>query len=236
MSIDKVFENDIKSKFTFDETVASVFDDMLLRSVPFYKESQSLIIAILTQRLEAGDTVCDLGCSTGNMLLEIAQKIPLSLVLKGIDSSLPMVEQARKKSAAFGCDAEFIHGDFNEVDFEGAKAILSNYTLQFIRPINRGALVKKVYDSLAQNGLFIFSEKLVSKEAMFDKEMIDMYYDFKRKNGYSNTEIAKKREALENVLIPYSEEENILMAKSAGFRHCEILFRWVNFATFVAFK
>jgi len=46
----------------------------------------------------------------------------------------------------------------------------------------------------------------------------------------------QKREALENVLVPYSEEENITMAKNAGFKHCEVLFRWANFATFIAIK
>ena len=44
----------------------------------------------------------------------------------------------------------------------------------------------------------------------------------------------QKREALENVLVPYSEEENIKMALHNGFSHCEVIFRWANFATFIA--
>ncbi len=64
--------------------------------------------------------------------------------------------------------------------------------------------------------------------------MIDIYYDFKKSQGYSEFEIAQKREALENVLIPYSEEENRQMALEAGFKSVEIIFKWGNFATFLA--
>ncbi len=41
---------------------------------------------------------------------------------------------------------------------------------------------------------------------------------------------------MENVLIPYTEEENKNMILDAGFSHCETLFKWVNFATFIAIK
>jgi tRNA (cmo5U34)-methyltransferase len=41
---------------------------------------------------------------------------------------------------------------------------------------------------------------------------------------------------LENVLIPYTEEENKKMILDAGFSHCETIFKWVNFATFIAIK
>ena len=236
MSIDKVFEGDIKSKFSFDESVASVFDDMLLRSVPYYKESQDAIIKILSARLGDCDKISDLGCSTGNILFEISQQIPKNLKLIGIDNSKHMIKQAQKKNSAFGGDVMFIEGDLLDVDFSDSDVILASYTLQFIRPLQREELVKKIYNSLKKDGIFIFSEKLISKDIRFDKEMIDIYHDFKRSKGYSNTEIAKKREALENVLIPYSEDENIAMMKNSGFKHCEVIFRWFNFATFVALK
>jgi len=66
--------------------------------------------------------------------------------------------------------------------------------------------------------------------------MIDIYYDFKKQKGYSEYEISKKREALENVLIPYSDEENISLAKSAGFKNVNTIFKWANFACFIAKK
>ena len=52
----------------------------------------------------------------------------------------------------------------------------------------------------------------------------------------SALEIAQKREALENVLIPYRLGENIDMLTRAGFREVDVFFKWYNFAGIVAVK
>lgn len=234
--IDKVFNKSITKQFEFDEEVASVFDDMLNRSVPFYKEMQRLSISFASNFLEENDTVYDLGCSTASTLIELAQYSKKKLKLKGIDNSEAMLNRASKKAKAFGVDIEFFNDDIFNVEFANAKLILSNYTLQFIRPLQREKLVQKIYDSLEEQGVFIFSEKLISTNKILSKQSIDEYYTFKQTQGYSKFEISQKREALENVLVPYSEDENKKMILDAGFSHCETIFKWVNFATFIAIK
>ncbi len=111
-----------------------------------------------------------------------------------------------------------------------------NYTLQFIRPPKRQELVNEIYKNLNKGGIFIMSEKILYEDAFLSKNMIELYADYKERQGYSKIEIAAKREALENVLIPYSEKENLDMLKNAGFEKIESVFKWVNFETFIAFK
>lgn len=234
--IDKVFNKSISKQFEFDEEVASVFDDMLERSVPFYKEMQRLSIVFASKYLEENDRVYDLGCSTASTLIELSKYFEKNLNLIGIDSSDAMIKRASNKAKAFGVDIEFLNDDIFNIDFKNAKLFISNYTLQFIRPLLREKLIKKIYDSLDEGGVFIFSEKLISTDKALAKYSIDEYYEFKKTQGYSSFEISQKREALENVLIPYSNEENIKMIKDAGFSHCETIFQWVNFATFIAIK
>ncbi len=232
---DNIFNKPIKKQFEFDEEVAGVFDDMLLRSVPFYKENIKLQIDILKNLLENKDKVIDLGSSTGTFLIELSkQKENLQLI--GIDNSGAMIKKAKQKARAFGSSAKFIESDFLEYDLNGAKAIVANYTIQFIRPLKREKLIQKIYNSLEKNGFFLMSEKLVSENKKLNKIMIDIYYNFKKEKGYSEYEIAQKREALENVLIPYTMNENIEMLKNAGFKDIDVIFRWNNFATFIAFK
>ena len=233
---DKVFNKTISKQFEFDEEVASVFDDMLDRSVPFYKEMQRLSIVFANNFLENGSRVYDLGCSTATTLIELSKNCNKDLKLIGIDNSKAMLERANNKSKAFGVDIKFICNYIFDVDLKDAKVIFSNYTLQFIRPLQREKLVKKIYDGLTEGGVFIFSEKLVSQNSILNKQLIDEYYSFKKAQGYSEFEISQKREALENVLIPYTEDENNKMIKDAGFSHCEMIFKWVNFATFIAIK
>jgi tRNA (cmo5U34)-methyltransferase len=232
---DEVFKKPISKQFEFDEDVASVFDDMLNRSVPFYKENLNLQIKILKEFLKDNDKIIDLGCSTGNFLIELG-KAKKNLQLIGIDNSEAMIKRAKQKAKAFGVDITFLQEDFLESNLDNAKAIVANYTIQFIRPLKREKLIKKIYSSLKKDGIFLMSEKLISENKKLNKIMIDIYYEYKKKMGYSEFEIAQKREALENVLIPYSMQENIDMLKEAGFKEIEVIFRWNNFATFLAFK
>ena len=236
MKTDKVFDKPIKKQFEFDEEVAVVFDDMLSRSVPFYDEAMKLTAHFASVNLSKGERVYDLGCSTASLLLEIERKSEEEIELIGIDNSQAMLEQASKKLHAFNSKIQLDCGDILNYDYKEAAVICSNYTLQFVRPPVRASFVKKIYDALKPGGLFIFSEKVISKDVELNKQMIDTYYDYKKAQGYSEYEIVQKREALENVLIPYTEEENLKMLKDAGFSHCDSVFKWVNFETFVAKK
>jgi len=238
MKTDTIFTKPISKQFEFDAEVAAVFDDMLVRSVPFYKESQALTRRFALNALSAGGIVYDLGCSTASLLLEIERSMGKtdSTRLVGIDNSAAMIEHARKKTEAYGSAIELIEGDILRFPYEKAQVMISNYTLQFIRPMQRDSLVRTIADALNEGGVFIFSEKVVSEDPKLNKELIDCYYDFKKIQGYSEYEIVQKREALENVLIPYTMNENIQMAKNNGFKTCEVLFRWANFATFIALK
>lgn len=238
MKTDTIFTKPISKQFEFDADVAAVFDDMLVRSVPFYKESQTLSARFCLNALRDGGRVIDLGCSTASLLLEIERHSDASkaIELVGLDNSPAMIEHARKKIEIYGSKISLVEGDILEYPFGETKAVICNYTLQFIRPMMREQLVQKIYDSLQENGIFIFSEKVLSENATLNKQLIDCYYDYKKVQGYSEYEIIQKREALENVLIPYTTEENSAMVKKCGFQSCDVLFQWANFATFIACK
>ena len=53
--------------------MVEVFDDMLDRSIPFYRQVIDAEAQLLDGFLEQGDTVYDLGCSTGTTLLEFSR-------------------------------------------------------------------------------------------------------------------------------------------------------------------
>jgi tRNA (cmo5U34)-methyltransferase len=233
---DEIFNQPIKKQFEFDESVATVFDDMLQRSVPFYEQSMQLVVDLLALSIEEGDVITDLGCSTASMLLNIEQKVAKKVTYIGVDNAPAMLDQARKKIMAYGSTISLVEADILNYAIQPSNIILTNYTLQFIRPLDRVGLVQKIYDALEESGRFIFSEKVISEDKQLNKQMIDLYYGYKQDQGYSAYEIMQKREALENVLIPYSEEENKKMMREVGFQHIETLFRWNNFVTFIAIK
>ena len=233
---DKVFSQKISKKFEFDEAVASVFDDMLSRSVPFYDEVRKLVVNLILREQREGLKVLDLGSSTAKFLLDLHTKMDVNMQLKGLDNSQAMLNRAEQKCQAFGANIELELADMLYYKYIEEDVIVANYTLQFIRPMQRLELVKQLFNGLKNEGMFIFSEKVVFEDKVLDKEMIDIYYEYKKEQGYSEYEIAQKREALENVLIPFTIKENIQMCKDAGFTNVETVFQWANFVTFVVKK
>lgn len=236
MQEDKVFTQKISKKFEFDEAVAAVFDDMLSRSVPFYDEVRKLVVSLILKEQKEGLKILDLGSSTAKFLLDLHTKMDVKMQLKGLDNSQAMLDRAEQKCQAFGADITLELADMLTYDYRDEDIIVANYTLQFIRPMQRLELVKDLFSGLKEDGMFIFSEKVVFEDKVLDKEMIDIYYEYKKEQGYSEYEIAQKREALENILIPFTIKENIQMCKDAGFTKVETVFQWANFVTFVVKK
>lgn len=229
----------IPEDFVFNERVVEVFDDMLDRSIPFYREVIEASARLLDKFLLPGDTVYDLGCANGTSLLELSRLLQhRECAFVGIDNSQPMLDKARLKTELFRQQERvaFSLEDITAFDHPGAGAIILNYTLQFVRPLQREPFLKNIFTNLRAGGILLVSEKVINHDPRLNREFIDIYHRFKKNRGYSELEIAKKREALENVLIPFSVAENLAMLAKAGFTPVESYFRWFNFASFIAVK
>ncbi|ANV98730.1 tRNA (uridine-5-oxyacetic acid methyl ester)(34) synthase TrmP [Helicobacter enhydrae] len=237
MQKDEIFRDKPLKQFEFDSQVASVFDDMIARSIPFYHQQIAILSDFATLHLPRHGRLYDLGSSTGNTLFDIHQKTKnQDCTLIGIDSSSSMCANATLKAQAYGYEIEFVQADLLDYPLLPSDVILANYTLQFIRPPIRNKAIEKIFASLKPGGIFLMSEKIICEDKTLDLQMIDYYLAYKKAQGYSSSEIAQKREALENVLIPYTQQENETMLRNAGFQHIEILFRWINFVIFIAKK
>jgi tRNA (cmo5U34)-methyltransferase len=157
----------------------------------------------------------------------------------GIDDSQEMLDKCKSKleEAGFTRPYELRCADLSRgVKIENASVVVLCLTLQFVRPIYREQVLKNIYDGLVPGGVLILVEKILAEESQFNRDFIDYYYNYKRRNHYSDMEISQKREALENVLVPYKLSENISLLRDRGFAHCEVFFKWYNFAGLIATK
>lgn len=226
------------SDFNFGTETANVFDDMLHRSVPFYDEVQRMITEIVTDFAVDGTNVYDLGCSTCATFRRL-QDIDKEVTFIGIDDSTAMLARAdaELKRANFSRSYVLRRQDMHQgLEINNASVVIMCLTLQFVRPLYRERVMQTIYNGMNHQGCLILVEKVLADETLMNRLFIKYYYDMKRRNGYSDTEIAQKREALENVLIPYRLEENTQLLVSAGFRKPEIFFKWYNFSGMLALK
>ncbi len=226
-------------EFDFGAETARVFDDMLERSVPFYAELQDMIARLAGDFATPGSRAYDLGCSTGNGMLTMARYLPETVTLVGVDASSPMLDQARAKleKQSMPCPWRLIQADLNQgLALENPSVVVMTLTLQFIRPLYRERLVRGIAESLPKGGCFILVEKVLGQDSLINRLFVKHYYDFKRRQGYDDNEIMRKREALENILIPYHQKENEALLLDNGFGSCDCFFRWYNFCGMLAIK
>jgi tRNA (cmo5U34)-methyltransferase len=226
-------------KFEFNESVARVFDDMLERSVPMYRECLESAVGWCARFAKKETHIYDLGCSTGTLMQCLAERLPADsgVRLAGLDNSGPMLVKAREKLATSPLPCKLMEADLQgDFPLTNASVVLMNYTLQFLPPERRLSLARKVYKGLNDGGLLILIEKVKSDNLKFDETFIEFHHAHKKAQGYSQLEISRKREALENVLTPWTVGENINLLMEAGFASTELFFKWNNFAGFVALK
>jgi tRNA (cmo5U34)-methyltransferase len=244
MSTDDLFQKPGShgSDFVFDATVSEVFDDMLLRSVPFYAEQQRMVAEIARTFWIPGTRVYDLGCSTATTLVNVARTLGPAAKLVGYDNSQPMLDRATRNVAEQGLTDRVelrcadLNGDVADIALDDASVVTLCWTLQFVRPLKRDRLVARIHDALPPHGALIVTEKVLTGDSSMNRFFIDFYYDFKRRNRYSDVEISRKREALENVLIPYRMDENRELFRRNGFAIVETFFQWYNFAGLLCVK
>ncbi len=238
---DRVFadENIKVTDFKFGTAVANVFDDMVNRSVPFYGEIQRMIAELSADYAKRGTDIYDLGCATGNTMMGMNTTVPAGIRFIGIDDSKDMLDKCRSKleNADFNRPFELRVADLSgSLEIENASVVVCCLTLQFVRPIHRGKLLEAVFKGLVDGGVLILVEKVLTESSRLNGDFINHYYNYKRRNHYSDLEIAKKREALENVLIPYKLSENQTLLAESGFSDSEVFFKWYNFAGLIALK
>jgi tRNA (cmo5U34)-methyltransferase len=224
------------ARFEFNQKVAGVFDDMVSRSVPFYKEVLLQTVSLASALWQKNTSIYDLGCSTGNFCQPLLNTISdSSLRLIGVDTSLAMLEQLASK---INEDPRFqtVQQDIRDVKIINASVIVMNYTLQFIAPADRQSLINQLYAGLVPGGALILSEKIHASSERTEELFVKHYYALKERNGYSELEISQKREALEKVLIPETGLEHRSRLLEAGFRSAECWHQWYNFASMIAIK
>ena len=223
--------------FRFDQDVVKVFDDMVRRSVPGYDSMIQMIGLIARMYGQDNTNYYDLGSSTGAITLSIAlNNKSKNNQFFAIDNSKEMVEQCKKNLQNKVGNLQAICNDINQVKIQNASIVVLNLTLQFIDVNLRSILINKIYDGLEPGGILIISEKIHFDDAVTQNQITKLHMDFKKENGYSELEIANKRQAIENVLITETKEHHLNRLRECGFVETSCFFQCLNFVSFLSVK
>ena len=223
--------------FVFDDTVADVFPDMIQRSVPGYPAIINMIQLLAERYAQPGSTLIDLGCSLGASTLALADGArDRGCSVIGVDNAQPMLDRAVSLTASSYPEIDWQRADIRDAAIDDASIVVLNFTLQFLPTHERLPLLQRILDGLRPAGILILSEKIAGEDTRSDALLTDMHHAFKRANGYSDLEIARKRSALENVLVPETLQTHQQRLCEAGFVRSDLWFQCFNFVSLVARK
>ncbi|OQX08575.1 MAG: carboxy-S-adenosyl-L-methionine synthase CmoA [Thiothrix lacustris] len=225
--------------FAFNEAVADVFPDMIRRSVPGYETIIALLGVIARRYAQPHSRIYDLGCSLGAATLSMAAQVRVDeLRFVCVDNSAAMTrrcEQILQRHLPSG-QFQVECADIQAIDLRNASVVVLNFTLQFLKPDERLAMLRRIYEGLLPGGVLILSEKLQFADAVEQALLTDIHVEFKRANGYSELEISQKRSALDHVLIPDTFTQHVERLEAAGFTQVVNWFQGFNFASLLAVK
>lgn len=238
---DRVFSKnrDRIRPFCFDEEVANVFPDMIQRSVPGYSTILDMLGYLCAEHAVADANYYDLGCSLGAASVSMQRNItPSGGQIFAVDNSQAMIQRASAYTKAFKQTTPIacIKADIRDFPMEKAAVVVMNFTLQFLEPSHRQALIANIYNALLPGGLLFLSEKIHFASDTINTRITNQYHAFKQRNGYSALEIAQKRAALENVLRTDTINTHYQRLQKAGFSDVQAWFQHLNFCSIIAIK
>jgi tRNA (cmo5U34)-methyltransferase len=220
--------------WSFGGDTARHFDEHVRRSVPYYTETHRLIESVSERYVASGSRVYDLGCSTGALTARLAARHAGRAVdVVGIDREPNMVVEARARCAEYTSVA-VVEADLVDFELRPARVVVAHYTVQFIAPGARGAVIEGIASALHGGGVFLLFEKVREPNARLDALTVELYHDWKRTQGYADDEIVAKARSLEGVLQPFTSEENRELLRAAGFAEVTTVFRWLNWEGLLA--
>lgn len=227
----------VPGAWRFDAEVSAAFDSHVRKSVPFYDELQRMVLELSEYFVRDQSVVFDLGSSTGTTLEMLAaaheQKHDVQFI--GFDVSESMVEEACKKRVR--PNVRFFHKNILDVEFTPApNFVTSLYTLQFLTLAERRQLLHRISEGMVEGGGLLVVEKVRAETAFFEDIWLELFWDFKRRQGLTPEQILDKANSIRGVLNPLTCEENIDLLKQTGFDRVEIFFKWYNWAGFLAVK
>lgn len=238
---DKLFAKNraLTTGFRFDEQVVKVFPDMIARSVPGYELVVPMIGMLARRYTQADSNIYDLGCSLGaaSLAMSLAVRAKGARII-AVDNSEAMVVRCKKnvteQSGPLPIDVQL--QDILETPIENASVVVLNFTLQFLSLDQRQSLINRISAGMRTGGALIISEKICFDDASEQADQTAWHHDFKRAQGYSELEIAQKRNALEDVLRPETEAAHFKRMHQAGLSRYHRWFQCFSFASYIAFK
>jgi tRNA (cmo5U34)-methyltransferase len=224
-----------KKDFSFGDH-APKFDSHIRSSIPEYTALVRNCVGLSVRYIQAGTTVADVGCSSGHLIASIRKENQLArrdVDYVGIDCEPNFIPHWERRWAK---NLRYEVGDIRSYPFKNVSLACSLFTVQFIRPVDKMPLLKRIYDGLVEGGALMIAEKTLAETARLQDAMTFPYYDYKRGKGFTPESILDKERSLRGQMTLWTETELRAALSQVGFREINPIWRSLMFVGFLALK
>ncbi|MFA5251681.1 MAG: class I SAM-dependent methyltransferase [Phycisphaerae bacterium] len=219
-----------KVKKHFEEA-AGVFDERVLKTVPFYRDMIDALVLAMPFDNDGRIRVVDLGCGTGTIAKRIKESYPKAAITC-VDFAENMIKIAQSKLGALD-DISYVMSDCLNFDFSaGYDAVVSSLTLHHIRDEDvKKKFFRKVFGGLKNKGVFYLADLVLGSNDYLQKLNMKKWGDFQLQHcSPDETREREKRYSEED--RPFELMDEIEWLKDAGFREVDVIWKYYHFAVY----
>jgi tRNA (cmo5U34)-methyltransferase len=205
---EKYFTKHKAKEWEFDADVADSFDVIAEKNIPHYLIVIDKLVDFTKKAFpnNYNINIIDVGSATGKTLD--------AFICAGFKNIIGVESSQAMKNISLHKDKIFVSKVFPKN--KKFHIVTACWTLHFIR--ERYNYMKEIYNSLEDGGYFILTDKM-----SHSPEVLDLYHDFKRKNGVPEDEIVRKAAAIEGVLVTKPISWYFRTLKKIGFSSVQII-------------
>lgn len=217
------------ARWTFGNDTADVFDAHVEMSVPGYRAGHAIIRELSDFHIADGARIIDIGCSTGTLIRQLATRHHrVDATFIGVDIEPRMAAAARQHTVGLS-SVQIIQQDAEAVDYRDASLVILYYTLQFMDPHRRLAVLSMICKGMRPGGGVVLFEKTRLPDGATQDIFNQLYDSFKLHGGFAPKSVIGKQRSLRGVLTPLTSDENEALLLAAGFGAPQLAYKNLHF-------
>ncbi|KAF0133279.1 MAG: tRNA (cmo5U34)-methyltransferase [Candidatus Saganbacteria bacterium] len=210
------------------------FDEIIKRSIPFYRQMLEAIIDQLIFPKNSSPEILDLGTGTGEIAKNILIRIP-DANLTIVDFVPEMLQVAKNKLSSIvrrKNQVRYIEADFSKWKFDQPyDAVVANLTLHHLKTErDKKVNYQMIFKNLKSSGILCVGDIILGTDKMLTELYIEKWIKFQFANKWSKKEIAERMQRYKTEDCPASLVNHLKWLEEIGFVKVDCFWKYYNFA------
>lgn len=218
------------------EEEAAQYDGIIKNLIPYYHKMVEALVNTLPFDPSLQIQVIDLGCGTGTISRAVKDAYP-NAKLTCVDISEKMLKVAAGKLSEVS-DAIFINKNFYDFNFDkNYDAVVSSLALHHLETKeDKLEFYRKIYSCLNDGGIFVNADVVLASTEALQQCYMTQWKNFMLRNVPKDEVDSKWIPAYYEEDRPVSMIEHFEMLKDSGFKIMDVVWKYYNFAVYMAIK